>query len=174
LAVTGFDSGLEALGIHAVLDHAAVAAARIRDLLPLYAGVLGGRLLNGGDNVRVGYRALQLGYSDGSKVELMEPLRGSTFFDKFFARGTGLHHLTFKVDDIERAVARLEAVHVPLTGVYLDDPNWREAFIHPRDGHGVLVQLAQAAPGFPPLAGAMTVEHVLAGRGANGTLIESP
>jgi methylmalonyl-CoA/ethylmalonyl-CoA epimerase len=168
------DTGdLEALG-HAVFDHAAVAAPRIRDLLPLYAGILGGELINGGDNARVGYRALQLGFPDGSRIELMEPLRDSPFFDRFFARGGGLHHVTFKVDDIGAAIARLEAAGVPLTGVYLDDPEWREAFVHPRDGHGVLVQIAEAAPGFPSMPEGMTIEDVLAGRGDNGTLIESP
>ena len=82
--------------------------------------------------------------------------------------------MTFKVDDIERALARLEAASVPVTGVYLHDPQWREAFIHPRHAHGLLVQIAQAAPGFPPLPGEMTIDDVLAGNGTNGNLVESP
>ncbi len=58
----------------AVLDHVAVAALRIRDLLPIYHDLLGGRFLTGGDNRVVGYRAVHLGYDGGGKIELLEPL----------------------------------------------------------------------------------------------------
>ena len=37
-------------------------------------------------NVRVGYRGIVIGYPGGGKVELLEPLPGSTFLDSFFAR----------------------------------------------------------------------------------------
>jgi methylmalonyl-CoA/ethylmalonyl-CoA epimerase len=160
--------------LDAVFDHAAVAAPRIRDLLPLYAGILGGRLHDGGDNQRVGYRALQLAYPDETRIELMEPLAGSTFFDRFFQRGGGLHHVTFKVADIELAIARLREARIPMIGAYLDDPQWREVFVHPRDASGVLVQFAQPAPGFPPPPGERTIDDILAGHGATGTGVPSP
>lgn len=166
----------EGLPFTAHFDHCAVAAPRIRDLLPLYADILGGRFINGGDNTRVGYRALQLAFADGSKIELMEPLSGSTFFDAFFAsRGAGLHHVTFKVDDLDGALERLRAAGTPLTGLYRDDPSWQEVFIHPRDASGVLVQIAQAAPGAwtSPDEG-QTIEAVLAGNGTRGTGEASP
>jgi methylmalonyl-CoA/ethylmalonyl-CoA epimerase len=170
----GLATSLASSGIAAVFDHAAIAARTIRELLPVYADLLGGRLINGGDNGRVGYRALQLGYPDGSKIELMEPLAGSRFFDRFFARGGGLHHVTFKVDDVARAIELVGELGLTPTGVYLDDDNWREVFLHPREANGVLVQLAQAAPGYPPVPDDLTIEIVLAGRGENGDGIPSP
>jgi methylmalonyl-CoA/ethylmalonyl-CoA epimerase len=170
----GLSGRLEEAGLAAQLDHAAVAAPRIRELLPLYRDLLGGQLLNGGDNPRVGYRALQLEFPVGGRIELMEPLQGSTFFDRFFARGGGLHHVTFKVDDIQAAIDAVKEIGYTPTGVYLDSPDWREAFLHPREAAGVLVQLAQAAPGFPPPPGDMTVEDILAGHGADGDGIPSP
>ena len=161
--------------LDARFDHAAIAAPRIRDLLPLYADILGGRIINGGDNTRVGYRALQLAYADGSKIELMEPLAGSTFFDAFFAsRGAGLHHVTFKVDNLDDALDRLRAAGIPLTGLYRDDPAWQEVFIHPRDASGVLVQIAQSVPGAWSNPGDLTIDAVLAGRGEQGTGEPSP
>lgn len=163
---------LSAVG--ARFDHAAVAAPRLRDLLPLYRDLLGGVIQNGGDNPRVGYRALQLGYADGSRLELMEPLAGSTFFDRFFARGGGLHHVTFKVDDIHAAIDGLAAVGFTPTSVYLDDELWQEVFVHPREASGVLVQLVEAAPGYPPPPVDLTVDQVLAGRGERGDGIASP
>ena len=159
----------------AVFDHAAIAARRLRDLLPLYQDILGGEFLAGDDNQRVGYRALQLRYPDGTRIELMEPLAGSTFFDKFFAgRGEGLHHITFKVPDIHAALAILERHEVPTMGVYLDDPNWQEVFIHPKVANGVLVQLAQGAPATDWGGENQTLEKLLAGQGLNGNGIPSP
>ncbi len=171
---TDVQERLRAHGLDARLDHVAVAARRIRDLLPLYHQMLSARFINGGDNVRVGYRALQLEYSDGSKIELMEPLEGSTFFDRFFARGGGLHHVTFKVDDIHAAVEAARDLGFEPTGLYIDDPDWQEVFLHPKQANGVLVQLAQPAPGYPPPPGNLTLEHVLAGQGWTGNGIPSP
>jgi methylmalonyl-CoA/ethylmalonyl-CoA epimerase len=152
------------LGTGAVFDHVAYAGPRIRDMLAIYQDLLGGVFWEGGDNTRVGYRALQLRYRDGTRFELMEPLPGSTFFDSFFARtgGGGLHHITFKVDDVRSAATRLEELGYTPHGLYLDDPAWQEVFMHPRETGGVLVQLAQGS--LPGAAPAITLEDVLAGR----------
>jgi methylmalonyl-CoA/ethylmalonyl-CoA epimerase len=53
-----------------------------------------------------------------------------------------VHHLTFRVKDIESKLEYLrsrgiEPVHVVLDG------RWKEAFIHPRQAHGVLIQLME-------------------------------
>lgn len=168
-------SDLQDLG--AVFDHTAVAAPRIRDLLPLYRDLLGGTFLGGGDNERVGFRILQLGYPDGGKIELMEPLRGSTFLDSFFeltqGRG-GVHHLTFRVPDIDAAVTRLRELGYRLHGLRLEDPRWREVFLHPKEAHGTLIQLAQPGEEHAVDGAAVTLEDVLAGRGHHGTGIPSP
>jgi methylmalonyl-CoA/ethylmalonyl-CoA epimerase len=156
-------------GVLAVFDHAAHGARSIRDLLPLYRDLLGGRFLGGGDNPRAGYRALQLGFSDGTKIELIEPLAGSGFLDTFLAshpRG-GLHHLTFTVVDIHAALRRVGELGLTATAVYLEDPRWQEFFVHPREAHGALIQLAQKGPGGWGRPG-LTLEDVLAGRGPNG------
>lgn len=150
-------------GLDAVFDHACVAAPRIRELLPLYQDVLGGRFIGGWEVPRVGFRALQLQYGDGTRFELMEPLPGSTFLDSFFARGGGLHHVTFKVSDVLAAAAAVDAAGYTVTGLHLDDPAWQEVFVHPRSSHGVLVQLAWEAPDAVPDSGDQTLEGFLAG-----------
>lgn len=170
----GVEAELRDLG--AVFDHTAVAAPRLRDLLPIYGDLLGGTFLGGGDNERLGFRILQLGYPHGGKIELMEPLAGSTFFDSFFeltlGRG-GVHHLTFRVGDIEVAVARLRERGYSLHGLNIDDRRWREVFLHPKEAHGTLIQLAQPDGSGVPESG-LTLEDVLAGRGRRGTGIPSP
>ncbi|SDK92007.1 VOC family protein [Nonomuraea jiangxiensis] len=168
---------LELDGLDVAFDHTAVAAPRIRDLLPIYRDLLGGRHLGGGgDNRAAGYRTLQLTYANGGKVELMEPLAGSTFFDSFFelTRGRGgVHHLNFHVSDLGAAVSRLTARGYRLHGLNRADARWREVFLHPKEAHGVLIQLAQPgprAPGEPR----PTLEDVLSGHGRTGTGTPSP
>jgi methylmalonyl-CoA/ethylmalonyl-CoA epimerase len=162
-------------GVDAVFDHAAHAARRIRDLLPLYQDLLGGRFAGGGDNRRAGFRVVQLGFRDGTRVELLEPLAGSTFLDTFLAGRPqgGLHHLTFRVTDIRAALHRVEELGLTAISVHLDDPRWRELFVHPRQASGALIQLAQPGPG--PLGWpGLTLDDVLAGRGPNGDGRPSP
>lgn len=147
----------------ATFDHVAHAARRIRDLLPLYRDQLGGTFLHGGVNERVGYRAVQLGLADDTKVELMEPLAGSTFLDSFFSRHPqgGLHHVTFRVADLAEHVVRARAAGLKVVGEHYEDSRWREAFVHPRSGHGALVQLVQAADGYPPAGLGGSLDQVL-------------
>jgi methylmalonyl-CoA/ethylmalonyl-CoA epimerase len=163
------------LPLDAIFDHAAVAAHRIRDLLPLYRDLLGGEFHLGGDNVRVGYRGLQLRYRDGSKIELLEPLKGSSFLDSFFKRSPlgGLHHVTFKVVSMDEALAALRELGYDVCGESDIDPTWHEVFVHPREALGTLLQIAQPGPGHGPAVD-FTLEDVLAGHGSNGSDIPSP
>ncbi|HEY3686225.1 MAG TPA: VOC family protein [Streptosporangiaceae bacterium] len=160
----------------AVFDHTAVAATRIRDMLPIYRDLLGGTFLGGGDTEASGYRTAQFGYPGGGKIELMEPLAGSSFFDSFFelTRGRGgVHHLNFHVNDIEAAVRTLRAGGYRLHGLNLANPEWREVFLHPKEAHGTLIQLAQ--PGGDHTGRApTTLEDILAGRGWRGNGVASP
>lgn len=147
----------------AVFDHAAHAAPRMADLLAIYRDQLGGELLYGGDNARVGYRGVVLGFQGGGKIELLQPLPGSTFLDSFFARHPlgGLHHLTFRVADLADAIDRARDGGFDVIGENHDDPNWREAFLHPRSAGGVLIQFVQAPDGHPARMAADAVAALL-------------
>jgi methylmalonyl-CoA/ethylmalonyl-CoA epimerase len=147
----------------AVFDHVAHAAHTISSLLPLYQGVLGGRFYNGGDNVRIGYRAVQLVYPDGSRVELLEPLPDSDFLERFFARNPngGLHHVTFMVGDLDAAIAASKERGFELVGEYRGNLEHEEVFVHPRSAAGTVVQFVGGYRS-DPIPG-RTLEGVLAG-----------
>jgi methylmalonyl-CoA/ethylmalonyl-CoA epimerase len=137
-------------------------------LLPLYRDALGGRYEHASDHLALRYRAVHFGFGDGTKVELLEPLPGSTFFDRFFERNPtgGLHHLTFKVTDLTAAIEAAERAGLEVFGVSYERPEWKEAFIHPRVAHGTLVQIAEVARGFPPRIPGETLESYVASAGA--------
>jgi methylmalonyl-CoA/ethylmalonyl-CoA epimerase len=124
------------------LDHVAVAVRSIKAAAPLYRDALGGEYLMGGDADGT-WRWVQFRYPGGGKVELLEPL-GEGFLSRFLDRyGEGLHHMTFKTDDIEAAIEQVTGHGYEVVDVALDDPDWKEAFLRPSRAHGTLIQLAQ-------------------------------
>ncbi len=80
----------------------------------------------------------------GYKLELLEPVGSGGFVARFLARrGEGFHHLAIDVDRLDALAERLEAEGVRLVGRAEVAGDRKTAFIHPRDTHGVLVQLWQ-------------------------------
>jgi catechol 2,3-dioxygenase-like lactoylglutathione lyase family enzyme len=129
-----------------LFDHVAVAVERWSDAWPRYAVELGGVWSSGGANV--GFAPAQLRFANEGRLEILQPWQpeDNPFLRRFLDRhGPGPHHLTFKVPDLADAldVAR-DAGFAPI-GVDLSHPDWKEAFIHPHQATGIVVQMAQAA-----------------------------
>jgi glyoxalase/bleomycin resistance protein/dioxygenase superfamily protein len=130
------------------LDHVAVAVERWPDAWPRFVDVLGGRWKSGGRGP--GFAPSQLGYANGMRVEVLEPhqVDDNDFLRRFLDRsGPGPHHLTFKLNDIAAALVECEAAGYAPVNVDLSDAGWKEAFLHPKQATGVVVQLAQADEG---------------------------
>jgi methylmalonyl-CoA/ethylmalonyl-CoA epimerase len=132
------------------LDHVALAAADTSEALRWLTGTLGGTVIFGGQ--ATGFRPMQVWIGtpggDGMSIELLEPweTQHNDFLARFVARhGAGPHHLTFKVPDIVAAIERFRAAGIEPVNVDLSDPEWKEAFVLPRDAYGTVVQLAETA-----------------------------
>jgi len=134
-------------GIQAIrLDHVAVATDHQAGTWPRYAGDLGGRWISRGESV--GFTAAQVAFDNGMRLEVLEPnlVERNDFLRRFLDRnGPGPHHLTYKVGDIVEALGQAAAAGYRPVSVDLSDANWKEAFLHPKDAPGVVIQLAQAA-----------------------------
>ncbi len=130
--------------ISLTLDHTAVAVRSIKAAVPLYRDALGGEYLMGGD-IDEAWRWVQFRFPGGGKVELLEPL-GEGFLSKFLDRyGEGLHHMTFKTDDIEAAIAQVGEQGYELVDINTTAEHWKEAFLRPKGAHGTLIQIAQSS-----------------------------
>ena len=81
----------------------------------------------------------------GSKVEFLHALSDDSPVAKFVAkRGPGVHHLAFRVDDLSSALERARAAGIAVIGEPSSGADGlRIAFLHPRDTHGVLVELCE-------------------------------
>jgi methylmalonyl-CoA/ethylmalonyl-CoA epimerase len=133
-----------------VLDHVAVGTLALTDGWDLFGGVLGGTWGYGGQSR--GYWWGQLEFSSGPKIELLTPTGGpdSAFLERFLAgRGPGPHHFNFIVPDIRATLSRVEAAGIEPVQVSFANPRWKEAFLHPRDAYGIVIQLAEQS-GPPP------------------------
>ena len=134
----------------AVLDHLAIGTPTLTDGWELFGGVLGGTWVYGGDSP--GYWWGQLEFAAGPKIELLTPTSGpdAAFLERFLAaRGAGPHHFNFIVTDIEATLAGIRALGIEPVQVNLANPNWKEAFLHPRSAHGIVIQVAQQAGSLP-------------------------
>ncbi|HVR32770.1 MAG TPA: VOC family protein [Acidimicrobiia bacterium] len=131
------------------LDHVAIAVSDHRPVLRQLTGELGALVLSGGTPQGAGFRAMQirLGRGEaGMTVEVLEPFQpeNNDFLARFIdATGGGVHHVTFKTDDIVVERERLRALGVEPVGVDFAG-GWKEMFIHPRDGQGTVIQIAQS------------------------------
>jgi len=133
------------LGVEA-LDHTAIAVRDITSALPLYRDLLGG-VPNGFERLsQRSFMWLTLRYPNGSQIELLQPIDDGGFVKSFLDRyGEGVHHMTFIVGDLRRAVERARAAGLRVVDEDYRDPRWQEAFISPRSAFGTIIQLAQTS-----------------------------
>lgn len=132
------------------MDHLAVASDHAWDQLIRYSYHVGARWMGGPANdpdSEAGdqFYFCQVEFDGGTKIEILEAIEGegSDFIRRFLDRnGPGPHHYTFKVPDIHEAIAAAESAGYDIVGARLDDPKWQEAFLHPKQSHGIVIQLA--------------------------------
>jgi methylmalonyl-CoA/ethylmalonyl-CoA epimerase len=127
------------------VDHIGVAVENLDAALAVYSGILGLEL-KGTEVVeeqKVKTAFLPIG---GSEIELLESTDPEGPIGKFIAaKGQGMQHIAFRVENIDAALSELKA-----KGVRLIDENPRYgaggariAFIHPKATNGVLVELCE-------------------------------
>ena len=130
------------------IDHIGVAVEDIDAALALYGKSLQLPLVHRETVSEQGVEAALLDVGD-AHVELLEPLGPDTAVGKFLAsRGPGLHHVAYRVDDVEQTLSALTESGMrlidehPRTGIR----GSRVAFIHPASTGGVLTEIVQPAP----------------------------
>ena len=84
-----------------------------------------------------------------SKIELVMPTDDTTGVARYLeTRGEGFHHVCFEVDDLGRTLDELAADGVELVDrVPRRGAEGPVAFVHPRSGHGVLIELIETRGG---------------------------
>jgi methylmalonyl-CoA/ethylmalonyl-CoA epimerase len=132
-----------------VIDHVGVAVEDIDGALALYEGTFGMPLVHRETVDEQGVEAALLDVGDGH-IELLRPLGADTPVGKFMERnGAGLHHVAYRVDDIDAALEKLsgEGVQMIDTKARVGIRGSRVAFVNPRSTGRVLTELVEPAEG---------------------------
>ncbi|MHB1847302.1 MAG: methylmalonyl-CoA epimerase [Deltaproteobacteria bacterium] len=128
------------------LNHVAVAVKDLPSAIAFYEEVLG---LTCEHRERVEDQAVDaaiFGKGQG-RIELISPFTPDSGVAKFLEkRGEGLHHLCIDVPDLEQALAEMKARGLPLIDETprIGAGGSKIAFVHPKGGRGVLIELRQA------------------------------
>jgi methylmalonyl-CoA/ethylmalonyl-CoA epimerase len=123
--------------------HIGIAVTSLAAALPFYRDVLG--LTPGRPETADGASIVSLHFGDVD-VELLEPVDPAGPVAKFLARrGPGIHHVCYRVPDLDAALARCRAAGYRL----IDEAprrgagGRRIAFLHPKATHGILLELTE-------------------------------
>ena len=133
-----------------LFDHIALAAPRIAVAPDFLVGELGG--LSGFGGPAGEYAFWHWDYPDGGRIEVIEPCEGPDgdpggFVHRHLdSRGPGIHHVTFKVPSLKQACERAAALGYQVVGFDDSHEHWQEAFLHPKQALGIVVQMVESAP----------------------------
>ena len=127
------------------IDHIGIAVRSLDEALATYKRLwkLEPDHIERGERDRVIEAMLPVG---NAHVQLVEATDDESTVARFIARrGEGLHHIAFRVDDIDAA---LEALRRDGAEIIDDEPRiggggHRVAFVHPKTTHGLLIELVE-------------------------------
>jgi methylmalonyl-CoA/ethylmalonyl-CoA epimerase len=125
------------------IAHIGIAVRDLDAILPFYRDILGLAPvpLDDADGARIAGLA-----AGESIVELLESADPASPIGKFVAaRGPGIHHVCFAVDDLDAALDRCRTAGVRLIDQMprVGAEGKRIAFLHPSSTGGVLVELSE-------------------------------
>jgi methylmalonyl-CoA/ethylmalonyl-CoA epimerase len=127
------------------LDHIGIAVNSIEEALKIYQTGLGFTV---NDIVTIEHQKVRVAVlpCGESRVELLEPTGAASPIQKFLdKRGEGVHHLCFKIGNLEVKLQELRetAIRVLDSVPCLGLENRKVAFLHPKSTHGVLIELVE-------------------------------
>jgi methylmalonyl-CoA epimerase len=128
------------------IDHIGVGVQDLDAAVALYSGVMRLELVHRETLSDQGVEAALLDVGDGH-VELLSPLGPDTPVGRFLAKrgGDGLHHIAYRVEDVDQTLGALAAAGVRLIDerARIGIRGSRVAFLHPSSTGGVLTEIVQ-------------------------------
>ena len=127
------------------LDHVGIAVRSLKLALETYKDQLGFELHEIVTIEEQGVKVAVLPCGE-SCIELLEPTRSDSPISRFLEkRGEGVHHLCFRVEEIDRKLDELKSSPIKLLNETpcLGLKDRKIAFLHPQSTHGVLIELVE-------------------------------
>jgi methylmalonyl-CoA/ethylmalonyl-CoA epimerase len=131
------------------IDHISIAVKDLEEAMSIYSDILG--LESKGTEVIEEQKIIIATFLVGEvKIELVQSTQPDGPVGKFIEkRGEGMHHIAFRVENIDESLKELSARGVKLIDkkAKIGEGGARIAFIHPKDMKGVLIELVERAEG---------------------------
>lgn len=131
------------------IDHIGIAVKNLEEAISIYRDILGLEF-KGTETIeeqKIIHATFLLG---GVKIELVQPTHPDSPVGKFIEkRGEGIHHIAFRVENIDESLKELSSKGVNLIDkkARIGADGARIAFIHPKDIKGVLLELVEIIKG---------------------------
>ncbi len=132
------------------IDHVGIAVPDLDDAIALHTGSFGFQVVHQEVNEEQGVREAMLAVGTGPYLQLVAPLTPESAVARFLDRsGPGMHHLAYRVADIEEAMSAVRARGMRLLydTARRGTADSRINFVHPRDTGGVLAELVEPSVG---------------------------
>ena len=127
------------------LDHIGIAVHSIEEALRSYQVAMGLEMEAATTVEEQQVRVAMLPVGE-SRIELLEATHPTSPIHRFLAkRGEGVHHICFKVRDLDQKLAAFREAGIE-TLPEAEGTGYRGrriAFLHPRSTHGVLIELVE-------------------------------
>jgi methylmalonyl-CoA epimerase len=127
------------------IEHIAIVVQDLEPALRVYRDILGLQLMRveevPAEKVKVAF--LKLPHGEGH-IELVQPTDTESGIARFLEkRGEGIHHICFRVESVDAAMAQLLSAGMETIGqeVRVNREGRPYAFVHPKSAHGVLIEL---------------------------------
>ncbi|TCI44661.1 MULTISPECIES: VOC family protein [unclassified Exiguobacterium] len=127
------------------IDHIGIAVRDLDEAISFYTNVLQGKLVDRYTNTAAGVETeLAVIHVGEDVIELLLPTSSTSPIARFMkARGKGVHHIAYRVDDLEASIAALKRDGI----TFLEDTlrttakGRRLIYMDPRHSGGVIVEL---------------------------------
>jgi len=128
------------------IDHIGIAVNDLNTAINIYEDILGLKL-KGKEEIEE-QKIIHATFLAGKvKIELVQSTHPDGPIGKFIEkRGEGIHHIAFRVENIDESLKELDAMGVKLIDekARIGADGAKIAFIHPKDMNGVLVEILES------------------------------
>lgn len=127
------------------IDHIGVAVRNIEDTIRFYENVLGGKLI---DRYRSDAKGVESEIAimevEGARTELLAPTNNDTSPIARFIKqkGKGVHHIAYRVDDLDTALEELKqkGIRTLEDSLRINKHGRRLIYLNPADTEGTIIE----------------------------------
>jgi methylmalonyl-CoA epimerase len=127
------------------IDHIGIAVNDLKEAMSIYSDIIGLEF-KGTEEIEDQKIIHATFLAGGVKIELVQPTHPDSPVGKFIEkRGQGMHHIAYRVENIDESLEELKSKGVNLIDekARIGADGARIAFIHPKDMKGVLIEFVE-------------------------------